>query len=94
MTTESRGQAGGQAEPNKCRCGCDRIVRRTFAQGHDQMLLAELRHKVSAGEMTADDALQEAASISRGFGEKVAKSLAIVAREKARSAGKEHARAA
>jgi hypothetical protein len=76
-----------------CRCGCGRVVRRTFAQGHDQILLAELRHKVSAGEMTSDQALVEAATISPAFGRKVAKSLSIVAGEKARAASREPATA-
>jgi hypothetical protein len=64
-----------------------------FAQGHDQVFLAHLRSEVSAGRMTADTAMQQASTISGPFVQKVAKSMAIVAGQKAREARKEPPRA-
>ena len=88
VADQSKGQTTG-ATTNPCRCGCGKAVRRTFAQGHDQVFLASLRHRVSVGEMTADQAMAEAATISRAFVTKVTKSLAIVVAEKAREGRKE-----
>jgi len=76
---------------NSCRCGCGQTVRRTFAQGHDQVFLASLRHKVSVGEMTADQAMAEAATVSLAFVTKVNKSLAIVAAQRARETARKEA---
>jgi hypothetical protein len=74
---------------NDCRCGCGTKVRRMFAQGHDQVFLAHLRSEVSAGRMTSDAAMAQASTISGPFVQKVAKSMAIVAGQKAREARKE-----
>jgi hypothetical protein len=60
-----------------------------FAQGHDQVLLAHLRSEVSAGRMTADESMRQASTVSAAFVRKVAKSMAIVASQRAREAGKE-----
>jgi len=72
-----------------CRCGCGTEVTRTFAQGHDQVYLARLRSAVDTGQMTSDQALQEASTISAAFSRKVSRSLAIVADHKAREARRE-----
>ena len=88
MAEDDRGAVtGGKTSP--CKCGCGTEVRRTFAQGHDQVFLAHLRSEVSAGRMTADKAMQEASTVSAPFVQKVARSMAIVAGEKAREARRE-----
>jgi len=90
VANQSKDQTTGVTS-NSCRCGCNRAVRRTFAQGHDQVFLASLRHRVSVGEMTADEAMAEAATVSRAFVTKVTKSLAIVAAQKARDTARREA---
>lgn len=92
MAEDSRGAT--ETAPNDCRCGCGTKVRRMFAQGHDQVFLARLRSEVSAGRMTADEAMAQASTISGPFVQKVAKSMAIVAGQKAREARKERPKAA
>ena len=84
----STGAAQGPGTARTCQCGCGTEVRRMFAQGHDQILLARLRQQVAASEITSDDALRQAAAISRPFSRKVAKSMAVVADQNARTSGK------
>jgi hypothetical protein len=78
-----------QGAQNLCRCGCKRPVQRTFAQGHDQVFLANLRSEVIAGRQNADWALAQASGISAPFVAKVAKSMATIASRKAQTARKE-----
>jgi hypothetical protein len=77
-----------RADPKRCRCGCEAEVRRTFAQGHDQIYLANLRSEVAAGRQTADWALAQASDISPAFVLKVSKSMAAIASHKAQAARK------
>ncbi len=93
VAEDDRGKVtGGKTSP--CKCGCGTEVRRTFAQGHDQVFLAHLRSEVSAGRMSSDEALAEASGVSSAFVKKVSRSMAIVVSQRARESRKESPMAA
>jgi hypothetical protein len=82
----SASRTGGSKQQVACKCGCGKMVRNLFAQGHDARFVSETAQAYKAGTIDKATAMRTVKAISDKLAAKLARSIELIDEKQARAA--------